>query len=535
MKVARSAAEVLRERVELEVECIDRMYLNLYVPMLQSESGVAWFWRNHRGYTFASSGLMAPMSQEFISKIERFAEQNEIDLIRLEKGQRKEDVAREYLAEFTEDEGVLFIGKAQEKAKVIRTQRRRNPETGAPYAWLYSSTSMVNQFYFYCVDQDFGPFFLKFCSYFPYNAKVCLNGHEYLKRQLEKRGIAYEPLDNGILSCSEPKRLQRICESLTPKRIDALIRKWFARLPHPFPPKDRKAGFRYDVSILQAEFSLTQVLDRPLTGRIFFEEIIRENLDLGRPEQVQLIFDRRILRTTKARFRTRVITQGVTPSLLVDFKSSKIKQYHKEGRALRTETVVNNTYDFAIGRRLHNLPALQELGFSANRRLLDVQRISHDCSIGEDNFDRITRPVLLDGTRASGLRFGDHRAHALFLALVLFRLLPRGFTNRDLRQEVAPLLGLDPGNITQGMMTYDLRRLRMHGLIERVPKTHRYTVTDFGFRAALFLSRAHARLLRPAMSAVGSGDPPSPAYLRQAFRQVDHAVQRLWTEKRPAA
>src|SRR5207245_4712829 len=138
--------------------------------------------------------------------------------------------------------------------------------------------------------------------------------------------------------------------------------------------------------ILQVEFSLTQVLDRPVTGRIFFEEVIRENLDIGRTDQVQLIFARvvkqRGRRPTPGRFRTRVITEGVYPSLHVDYKTTRIKQYHKEGRALRTETTINNTKDFDIGKRLHNLPALREVGFRANRRLLDVQRISHDCSIG---------------------------------------------------------------------------------------------------------------------------------------------------------
>ena len=503
MKVARSAGEVLSEHVTLEVECADRLYLNLYVPILQQERGVAYFWRHHRGYDFASSALMAPMSREFVSKIEGFCEQEGIDLVRLKRGVRKEDLAKEYLAEFTGKEGVLFVGKAQEKAKVVRTQRRYNERTGAPYAWLYASTAMVNQYYFYCVDRDFGPFFIKFCSYFPYNGKVCLNGHEFVKRQLEKRGIAYEPLDNGILSCADPKRLERISKSLTAEKINAFVRKWFRRLPHPFPPNDRKAGFLYEISILQAEFSLTQVLDRPLSGRVLFEQIIRENLDLGRPDHVQLIFDRRIMRRTQARFRTRVITEGVIPSLHVDFKSSKIKQYHKEGRALRTETVINNTYDFAIGRKLHNLPELQEVGFSANRRLLGVQRISYDCSIGEDNFQRIARPAVVGKQRASGLRFGDHRVQALLMALVLFRLLPRGFTNRDLRQEVAPLLGLDQASMTQGKMTYDLRRLRLHGLIERVPKSNRYMVTDFGLRASAFLTRAYARLLRPGLAVIG--------------------------------
>ena len=211
------------------------------------------------------------------------------------------------------------------------------------------------------------------------------------------------------------------------------------------------------------------MLDRPLTGRIFFEEVIRENLDIGRPDQVQLIFDRRVTKRTPGRFRTRVLTEGVTPSLHVDYKHSRIKQYHKEGRALRTETTINDTRDFGIGKRLTNLPALRQIGFQANRRLLDVQRISHDCAVGEDAFRQVNEPVEVDGQRASGLRFADAAVQALFGALLVFRLLPRGFSNRDLRDHWAPLLGKAPDDMTPGQMTYHLRRLRLHGLIERIP------------------------------------------------------------------
>jgi len=308
----------------------------------------------------------------------------------------------------------VLIGKAQEKTSVFRTERRRNEKTGVTYPWLVRSTAMVNHFYIYVVDRDFGPFFLKFCTYFPYNAKLCLNGHEYVKRQLDQKGIGYQALDNGILACENPQRVQAICDGLSAEKIDALLRKWLRRLPHPFTARDRQAGYRYDLSILQAEFSLTQVLDRPLTGRIFFEEVIRENLDIGRPDRVQLLFDRRLTRRTPGRFRTRVLTEGVAPSLHLDYKNSHIKQYHKEGRALRTETTINNTRDFGIGKRIRNLPALRKIGFAANRRLLDVQRVSHDCSIGEDAFDRVVRPVEVHGQRASALRFGDPRSQALF-------------------------------------------------------------------------------------------------------------------------
>jgi len=530
MSLPRSVADVLNDHVTLEVDGIDRMYLNVYQPRLQTDRGVAAFFRFHRGETFASSALMAPMSTAFIAAVDRFVEQEQIPLITFAKGQRKDDIALEYQAQFSGVEGILFVGKAQEKTAVFRTQKRRNPDTGQAYPWIVRSTAMVNHYYFYGIDEDFGPFFLKFCSYFPYNAKLCINGHEYVKRHLAKEGIAFEALDNGILTCAHPRRLQQLCDGLSSAKIDKLLRKWLARLPHPFTAKDRAAGYRYDVSILQAEFSLTQVLDRPLCGRVFFEEVIRENLDIGRPDQVQLIFQRRISKRTPGRFRTRVLTEGVTPSLHIDYKHSRIKQYHKEGRALRTETTINDTRDFGIGKRLSNLPALRRLGFQANRRLLDVQRISQDCAVGEDAFRGVNEPIEVDRQRASGLRFANVVVQALFSALLVFRLLPRGFSARDLRDHWAPLLGKAPADMTMGQMSYHLRRLRLHGLIERIPGTHRYRVTRHGGRTALFCTRTYNRLLRPGLAQIIPEDARDDSELRRGFDQLDESIDR-WIER----
>ena len=124
---------------------------------------------------------------------------------------------------------------------------------------------------------------------------------------------------------------------------------------------------------------------------------------------------------------------------------------------------------------------------------------------------------------------------ALLSALVLFRLLPEGFSPGNLRTHVAELLGLAPEKFTQGKMTYDLRRLRLHGLIERVPKSHRYRVTDFGFRSALFLTRAYARLLRPGLATGTDPHPPAPSLLNKIFTQVDQAIECLWTQQSLAA
>ena len=372
---------------------------------------------------------------------------------------------------------------------------------------------------------------MKFCSYFPYNAKLCINGNHWAQRQAAKAGIGFTALDNGFAAVDDVDRLQRICDSLGPEQIDALLRKWLAILPHPFTAQDRTAGYRYDLSILQAEFSLTQMLDKPVSGRMFFEQVIRDNLDIGRPDQVALVFDRRLIRRgprhTPGPFRTRVITEGVTPSLHVDYKHTRIKQYHKEGKALRTETTVNDTTDFSIGKRLTNLPALREIGFSANRRLLHVQRLSHDPITGTDALTAITGAVTTaTGTRVPGLRFAERRSHALLQALLAFRCHPNGFANKDLRALTSELRGLDPAAVTVAQTTYDLRRLKSRDLITCIPGTHRYQVTDHGLDTAKFLTTVHDRILPTGLAELGAPDP-TPGQLKAAATAYRKAVDTL--------
>jgi len=540
MTVARSVADVLDDHVVFEVESIDRMYLNVWQPRLAYGGGVQGFFVGHRGYHYASTALMDPMTKAFVADIHGFVAARGLELVAFAKGQRKDDIAQEFLSKFTGEEGVLFVGRAQEKAGVWRTQRRYSASTGGSYAWLVRSSAFINFFYFYCVDADFGPFFLKFSTYFPYTAKLCINGNEWAKRQAAKSGIGFAPLDNGFASCDDVPALQTICDSLGPTHIDALLRKWLAILPHPFAPEDETAGYRYELSVLQAEFSLTQMLDRPVSGRIFFEQVLHDNLDIGRPDQVSLVFKRRIIRkgrnATPGRFRTRVITDGVIPSLHIDYKNTKIKQYHKEGRALRTETTINDTRDFGLSKRLTNLPALRQIGFTANRRLLGVQHISHNPIRGAQAFTKLTTPIITDtGTQIPGLRFGDVRVHALLQALLIHRLLPHGFTNRDLRTLIAPLLGTPTEDITAGKMTYDLRRLRAHGLIHRIPRTRRYQVTDTGLQHALLFTHAHDHLLRTGLAETTDPDPPSPSRLRVADRAYQAAFDDLARDAHLAA
>jgi hypothetical protein len=545
MTLPRTVADVLSDHVVFEVESIDRMYLNVYQPRLQYGGGVQGFFVGHRGHKYASSVLMAPMTDAFVANIHHYIAARGLELVHFRKGERKDDIARRYLAEATRadgtvPEGILFAGRAQEKALVFRTQRCRNPVTGGSYAWLVRESVMVNHFYFYGFDDDFGPFFLKFCSYFPYTARLCCNGNEYAKRQAARAGIGFTPLDNAFAAVDDVAAVQAICDGLDGGKIEALAGKWLARLPYPFTAEDTAADYRYEVSVLQAEFSLTQMLDRPLAGRVFFEQMIRDNLDIGRPDKVGLVFDRQIhhgrKKPTPGRFRTRIISADVIPSVHIDYKTTTVKQYHKEGKALRTETTINNPADFGLRKGLSNLTALRQAGFTANRRLLGVQRISHDPADGVAALAAVSDPVITaTGTRIAGMRITDPRVQALLAAICVFKLLPSGFTNRDLRTHLAPLLGRHPGDMTSGQITYDLRRLRVHGMIERIPRTHRYTITADGIRTALFLTRLSQRFLIPGMAHVTGPSPPAASALRAASRAYEAAIDDLVRDARLAA
>ena len=312
MSLPRTVADVIASHVTLELESLDRVYLNVYQPKLQTPRAVFYFLREHYGEGAVSSHQMKAITEQFLQNIDDYALEHQIEVITFAKGQRKEHLAAKYLATFPGTEGVLFIGKAQEKVRTFRTEGRRN-ERGETYPWIVDSTAMVNQYYFYAVDEDFGPFFLKYSSYFPYGAKLCFNGHEYLKRQLAKEGIGYEELANGILSCDNPRRMQSLADGLTPRRIERFLRKWQDRLPCPFSTRQQAAGYRYEASMCQVEFALTQVVERPVHGRIFFEEVLRENLDLGRPDNMQLIFEHRVTKRTPGSFRTRSCPRGCDP------------------------------------------------------------------------------------------------------------------------------------------------------------------------------------------------------------------------------
>ncbi|MDQ6749440.1 MAG: hypothetical protein M3Z33_01595, partial [Actinomycetota bacterium] len=339
------------------------------------------------------------------------------------------------------------------------------------------------------------------------------------KRQASRLGIPFDALSNGFASTPEPGRLQALCDTLAPEHVQAFFDRWITRIPAPFTPEDRAAGYWWELSMRQVEVSRTLVFDDPRRARSFFEALVQDNIGIGRPEQVALVFARQLRRPTRHPYLTRIFSPGTEVKIDFRYKHSRVKQYLKDGRALRIETVINKPADLDVLARIQHLPELVTKARQVNHRLLMIERAGQSCAIGSALFERIHQPHH-EGQRTGALRFGDQRAMALAGALChIQHAVTGGFTNKSLRGLVAGHLGQP--DYTASKMSYDLRRLRLHGLIQRLPHSNKYLLTPDGIRVAVFYTKLQNRLLRPLLDA---DQPPAPIAIRRAIKTLEHAV-----------
>jgi hypothetical protein len=514
--------DVLDGHVGLDVECLDRIYLNGYVPNLQVGGQVVSFMTQHLGCPIPSPAIMEKIGTAFRKAVASFAEADHIPVVRFGKDDRKIDRMWPYLARqaATGRSGVAAIGTAQEFQNVFAASQRTG-HNGIPWFSFTKADRRVTCFYFYVWDTDFGPAFIKVCAYFPYPIKVWLNGHEWAKRQATQAGIGFSELSNGFATATDPAALQAICDRLGPATIGVFFERWMSRLPLPLTEADRAAGYWWELSMRQIEVSRTLVFDAPRHARGFFEALVADNLDIGRPDTVELIFHgpRHLGRPPQLDCvpKTKIVTRGTEATVNAFYKNSRIKQYLKNGRALRIETVINSPDDLRCHRRLAHLDELQSKARAVNRRLLDTERVGQGCVLASPAFERIAQPSLAeDGRRAPALRFGDPRVQALAGALCTTMLAVTGITNKSLRALMTGLLdGID---YSTNQASYDLARLRVNGLISRIPGRNRYRLTDDGLRFAIFYTKVHDRVLRPLLA---PDQPQTPPPIRKALRTID--------------
>ena len=382
------------------------------------------FLTHHLGYQVPSPAVFEKIGIRFRAQVRRFAAERGVPVVHFARGERKLEVMRPLLgqAAATGRPGVAAVGVAQEFQRVYTGTKccgeGDQPAGELPRFRFSKNDRRTTCYYFYLWDAEFGPAFITMCAYFPYPVKIWVNGHEWAKRQATKAGIGFTELSKGFATSGYPTRLQAICDSLGPDQIRAFADRWLQELPTPFTDADRQAGYWWDLSMRQVEVSRTMVFTAPRYARSFFETLIADNLDIGRPDHVEIIFGRKTNRDTTSTFHTAIdrYTDGVV--INATFKHSRIKQYleRRPRPADRDRGQQSQRPRDAASPGASDPTARTRPVTPTNDSWILCGSVRAVC-LPTQPFQRVAHPTIVAGRRAPALRLGDPRVMALTGAL----------------------------------------------------------------------------------------------------------------------
>jgi hypothetical protein len=516
-------AEAWGSTVAFTYRSIDRLILNAYIPTLQTPGAVAWFLLTVCGKPILSPVVFKALTDRFVVQVQALARAHRIPVLRATGRTGLGEVAQQALrrAARVPRWGIVAIVVHQESARVFASHHAGGRRT---HFAVREERRLVNHYYFYWRDPEYGDGFVRISSYLPFSTRIWLNAHGYPAAQLRRRGLAFQTADNRLLAVADPLVLQRIADQFDARLVERIARRWLAWVPDPLTPGERAAGYRPRLSICQAEFSENLVFHRTQVLNRVDEELLRDHLHLGRPDLLKVVFDRQIRKNTPSVFRTHVLRHGVVSCLKVFYKKSWLKEYNKGGRLLRLEVCVNNPRDFRIRKSLVHLDDLGTIAYHAITLFQKAQVVALATALDRSTFERLVTPSAYGGQRVAGLRFGAPRVMRALEALGCAGLTFTAFSQADLRAVLVDRLGANPAECTPARLGYDLTKLRGKGLVRKAPGRNLYTLTDLGYRVALYFTKLHQRLLSPALDTL---DPAVHPALAASQHRLDRALAQL--------
>lgn len=507
-----------RDEISLVYSCFDRILLNAVVPVLQSPASVVWFLQEKKNVAQVNKSFLRSVSQGYHAFVQDLAQRCQAPIVEPPKGERREDWVEPYYQQLQQP-GIAVILKSRENARVAISQAT----SGKPHVTLASR--FVWQYYFYVQDQDFGRMFLRICPYFPFNARLCLNGHEWLACQMRKSGKSFRQSANAFLSCDDPQHLQALADAFSPQHIEACGLRWLSMLVPYITSQERRQGpFAHRLFLSQVEYSTNVVFDQRVCLDRMMDRLLDLNRTIGRPDKLAIIFGRRIQHASVLQGLKTQITERhlANPSIRSHYKHGSIKQYVRDHQLLRTEVTCNHPADLGARKTVEDLTVLRSTMRAINERYLEVQQDVLTTFVDRGQLDQLRQPsVSQAGRRMPGLKLDDPRLLAVMQALVRFAPLATSgnFRTRDLQPLVAQALGQTTEVYTLGRLRYDLNKLRAKGLVEKVVGTQSYRLTAHGYRICLLYLKIFHRVYAPLTAA--SLDPVAAAVSLPASKTAD--------------
>jgi hypothetical protein len=478
-----------QQSIRFQYSCFDRMLLNAVVQPMQRPALIVGYLDKCKHVPSITRSYFRQVSEDYHRFVEQLAWRDGVQIVEPPKGVRREDWVEPFYTAFGRRFGIVVILKSRENARVAVSYA--TPSGGNR---IEVCTRFVWQYYFYLRDQNWGRMFLRICPYFPFNARVCLNQHEHLARQLEEEGISFRKAANAFLSCSEPERLQQLADGFTPADLEVPIQCWLRELVPFYASRDpnRISEYVYRLFDSQVEYCTNLVFSQRAALDGMAERLLDLNRSIGRPDKLSTVFGYRITRAYRGGLKTQIADHHLgNPVIRSEYKDSSIKQYVRDHRLLRTEATSYNTPDLGVGKSIRNLPQLRRVMGGINDRYLAIQQDVLETYVDRGQLARLRQPTITpSGHRTPGLKLDDPRLLAVMQAVTCFVHVARAgrFRTRDLHQRAAEALGETTATYRLGQLRYDLAKLRAKGLAIKVPRTQTYRLTPQGLRiCVLFL------------------------------------------------
>jgi hypothetical protein len=522
-----------QQAIRFDYSCFDRILLNGVIQVLQNPAAVAGFLKEKRQAPQLTPAYFRTISTDYHHFVEGLAARRQVEIVSPPKDVRREAWVEPFYQNLQGQNGIAVILKSRENARVAVSFPRQGNH-------IELCNRFVWQYYFYLQDQDFGRMFLRICPSFPFSARVCLNGHEWLACRLRDVGIAFQQCGNAFRTCADPARLQELADHFSAADIEACAHRWLAQLVPFFTDQERRRqGFGYRLFVSQVEACTNLVFERRAALDRLHERLLDLNRSIGHPDKIALIFGRRITRRTDAGLKTQILDHDLgQPVIRSEYKSSSIKQYVRDHLILRTETTSYHTPDLGVNKGVEHLPELRQTMAASNERYLEVQQDVLETFVDRGQLDQLRQAsVSPSGRRTPGLKLDDPRLLAVLQALVCFALLAgRGrFRTTDLHQAAATALGKTTASYTLGQLRYDLAKLRVKGLVERIAGTQTYRLPSAGYRIAVLYLKLFHRIYAPLTAGILDPvpwddrlPPERRASLDRLYVAVDRALNHLF-------
>jgi hypothetical protein len=515
--------------------CFDRIVIFGYLPLLSRPEHIVYFFRDVHGVGAITKEVLRKRTDDYNRWVDAFARNHDSPLEWAAKGVRKEDYVRPALRRMERQNrfGVYFILKSMELGTSFRSAPPKYPTDDPDYRILHRQRCRFTHYYFYIRDEELGALALCVASFLPFHTTYYLNGHHFIERELQRRGGRYRKNDNSFVATTDPAALQAAADRLSARRIQKRLDYWTLLVGPKFSPKDRQAVHlhrRY--SINQVEYCRNFIFRRSFPIHKIFERSCELGLLRLSADKVSQIFGWRVHKRLRGKLETVLekIEQG-HHVLRAYSKNAALRMYQKWTTFLRVEVLSNRLKDFGLNKGLENLDAARQKLAEVTDRFAAFEAESLHTPIDFPLFQRLALPIPLGRSRVPGIKIHDTRVLRLMEVLLHGGTQITGWRSRQMHQAVLAASGLSEQTYTLGQLRYDLRKMKAHGLVERLGQSYCYRLTPKGIRVAVMFLLFHKRLCGPLAHSLFSNVPTRMSKprtkIQAAYRQADTSIQRL--------